>query len=87
MVILASILLMVFLLETDNAGMQFLVDFQLSICWALLIGTYSLLAAIIFDLTTPFSGMFSSVTVADVDTEALRAYALKLENDPSITAD
>eukprot|EP00978_Attheya_sp_CCMP212_P003775 scaffold8023_cov54-Attheya_sp.AAC.3 len=87
MCILASILLMVFLLETDNAGMQFLVDFQLSICWALLVGTYSLLAAIIFDLTTPFSGMFSSVTVADVDTEELRAYALKLENDPFITAD
>ena len=50
MIVLASALLFIFLLETDNGAMQFLIDFQLSICWALLIGAYSLLAAVIIDL-------------------------------------
>lgn len=50
MVVLAGALLLIFLLETDNGSMQFLIEFQLSICWALLLGAYSLLAAVIVDL-------------------------------------
>ena len=50
MVLLAASLLFIFLLQTDNDSMQFLIDFQLSICWALLNGAYSLLAAVIVDL-------------------------------------
>ena len=56
MSILASMLLFIFLLETDNSAMQFLLEFQLSICWGLLVGAYSLLAVVVFDLTTPFTG-------------------------------
>jgi hypothetical protein len=50
MVVLAFALLFVFLLQTDNDTLQFLIDFQLSICWALLVGSYALLAAVIWDL-------------------------------------
>lgn len=59
MVALAGTILFVFLLETDQDAMQYLLGFQLGICWALLIGTYSLLAVVIFDLATPFAGEFS----------------------------
>ena len=58
MVALAVTILFVFLLETDQDAVQFLLGFQLSICWALLVGTYSLLAVVIYDLTTPFAGVF-----------------------------
>jgi len=59
MVTLASTILFVFLLETDQNAMQYLLGFQLSICWSLLIGTYSLLAVVIYDLSTPFTGDFN----------------------------
>jgi len=58
MISLASTILFVFLLETDQDAVQFLLGFQLSICWALLVGTYSLLAVVIYDLSTPFEGNF-----------------------------
>jgi hypothetical protein len=57
MVVLAFGLLFVFLLQTDNGTMQFLIDFQLSICWALLIGSYALLAAVIWDLRSVASNL------------------------------
>ena len=50
MAVLGIALLFIFLLETDNDTLLYLIDFQLSICWALLIGAYSLLAAVILDL-------------------------------------
>ena len=50
MTVLGAALLFIFLLQTDNGVTQFLIEFQLSICWALLIGAYSLLAAVIVDL-------------------------------------
>eukprot|EP00977_Amphora_coffeiformis_P019016 scaffold6856_cov156-Amphora_coffeaeformis.AAC.9 len=59
MITLASTILFVFLLETDQDAMQYLLGFQLSICWALLVGTYSLLAVVIYDLSTPFTGEFN----------------------------
>jgi Protein of unknown function (DUF4239) len=60
LVLLACSMLFVFLLQTDNTAMQFLLDFQLAIAWALLIGVYSLLGVVIYDLATPFSGIFSA---------------------------
>jgi len=65
MVALACTILFVFLLETDQDAMQFLLGFQLSICWALLVGTYSLLAVVIYDLSTPFEGTFSVFPTVD----------------------
>jgi Protein of unknown function (DUF4239) len=78
-VILACTLLFVFLLETDQEAMQFLVGFQLSLCWALLIGTYSMLGAIIFDLTTPFTGVFTAYKGTAEDMDRARAYALAMD--------
>jgi Protein of unknown function (DUF4239) len=57
--VLAMTLLFVFLWETDQTVMQYLLKFQLSICWAVLIASYTMLGVLIYDLTTPFSGMFS----------------------------
>jgi Protein of unknown function (DUF4239) len=73
---LASILLFVFLLETDQDAMQYLVGFQLSICWAMLVGTYSMLGIVIYDLATPFSGFFSILNGEALDINRVRAYAL-----------
>jgi Protein of unknown function (DUF4239) len=85
--ILACTLLFVFLLETDQEAMQFLVGFQLSLCWSLLIGTYSMLGVIIFDLSTPFTGVFSVMKGTEGDLERASAYALAkdrlLTNDPT----
>lgn len=50
MSVLGAALLFIFLLQTDNGAVQFLIQFQLSICWALLIFAYSLLAAVILEL-------------------------------------
>jgi Protein of unknown function (DUF4239) len=63
--LLATTLLFVFLLETDNDTLQFLLDFQLSICWALLIGSYSMLGVIIYDLNRPFTGIFTTMKGVD----------------------
>jgi len=84
MVALASTILFVFLLETDQDSMQYLLGFQLSICWALLVGTYALLAVVVYDLLTPFSGSFSVWRSNDKDDslERLRRNFLPdLEND------
>jgi hypothetical protein len=63
--LLAATLLFVFLLESDNDTLQFLLDFQLSICWALLIGSYSMLGVIIYDLSSPFTGIFTTMKGVD----------------------
>jgi Protein of unknown function (DUF4239) len=74
MVLLACSMLFVFLLQTDNTAMQFLLDFQLAIAWALLIGAYSLLGVVIYDLATPFSGIFSNSQDATLMVDSLRVY-------------
>lgn len=79
MVILAAALLFVFLLETDQEAMQFLVGFQLSLCWALLIGTYAMLGVVMYDLATPFTGFFSVVKGSANDRNQTRSYALALD--------
>ena len=72
---LAATLLTVFLLETDRDVLQFLVGFQLSLCWGLLIGTYSMLAVIMYDLSTPFSGVFRVLRPHDSSFERIFEYA------------
>lgn len=74
-VILAATLLFVFLLETDQTTLQFLLGFQLSICWALLVGTFSTLSAVIFDLSSPFTGMFSIMERSQVRIADMKHYA------------
>jgi hypothetical protein len=74
MVLLAFSMLFVFLLQTDNTAMQFLLDFQLAIAWALLIGVFSILGVVIYDLDTPFSGIFSSARDANLMVDSLRVY-------------
>ena len=74
MILLAGSLLFLFLLQTDNAAMQFLLDFQLAIAWSLLIGVYTLLGAVIYDLATPFSGIFSVSRETTFMVDALRVY-------------
>jgi hypothetical protein len=78
-VALASTILFVFLLETDQNAMQFLLGFELSICWALLIGTYALLGVVIYDLSTPFSGIFRSLQMTAEDMESVKAYAMAVD--------
>ena len=81
MVAMAITILFVFLLETDQDAVQFLLGFQLSICWALLVGTYSLLAVVIYDLTTPFVGVFR-VMVGDQTSTHRRELAHALLAQP-----
>lgn len=78
MVLLAVTLLFVFLLETSTPAQAdsnaTLLTFQLRICWAVLIGTYTMLAVVIYDLCTPWSGIFQ--TVPTLDLEDVELYAL-----------
>jgi hypothetical protein len=67
--VLAITILFVFLLETNQSAMQFLLGFQLSICWALLIGSYALLAVIIYDLFSPFTGIFNTIAISSDESE------------------
>lgn len=84
MVALACTILFVFLLETDQNAVQFLLGFQLSICWALLVGTYSLLAVVIYDLSTPFAGNFR-VLVGQTGSSQQRELAELLSSTTNIS--
>jgi Protein of unknown function (DUF4239) len=78
-ILLACSSLFVFLLQTDNTAMQFLLDFQLAIAWALLIGVYSILGVVIYDLATPFSGIFRTSQDANLMVDSLRVYTDRKE--------
>jgi hypothetical protein len=80
-VILAATLLFVFLLETDQTTLQFLLGFQLSICWALLVGTFSMLSAVIYDLASPFTGIFSIMERSQVRIADMKQYAFSSSED------
>ena len=55
---LALAICLIFLLETDLDVVLFLAGFQLGICWSLLVGTFSMLAMVCYDMSNPFSGIF-----------------------------
>jgi hypothetical protein len=46
----------IFLFLTDKPALQFLGNFQLRVCWAMLLGCFSMLTVTIVDLTTPLQG-------------------------------
>ena len=56
--LLALSILIIFLVESDKSALQYLGGFQLRLCWAILIGTFSMLASVIYDLTTPLTGSY-----------------------------
>lgn len=56
--ILALAICVIFLMLTDKSALLFLGGFQLRMCWSMLIGTFAMLAVVIYDLNTPLSGVF-----------------------------
>ena len=59
--ILGLAILFIFLVLTDKTALLFLGGFQLRMCWAMLIGTLSMLLVVIVDLNSPLSGAFQIV--------------------------
>jgi hypothetical protein len=55
---LAISICVVFLMETDQVLLVFLNAVQLRILWTILVGTFSALAVVIFDLGNPFRGSY-----------------------------
>jgi hypothetical protein len=47
----------------------FLGAFQLRTCWAILVGTISVLFCVIYDLNTPLQGMMSITTTTTTTTD------------------
>ncbi|KAL3938491.1 MAG: hypothetical protein SGBAC_006607 [Bacillariaceae sp.] len=47
---------LIFLILTDKPSLLFLGDFQLRVCWSILLGSFSMLAVTIVDLITPLQG-------------------------------
>jgi hypothetical protein len=56
--ILAGAILFIFLVLTDKTALAFLGGFQLRLCWSMLIGTFTMLGIVIYDLNSPLSGAF-----------------------------
>jgi hypothetical protein len=56
---LGSSICLIFLIETDRDLMFFLAGFQLRILWSMLIGTFAMMAAVIYDLANPFGGSYN----------------------------
>eukprot|EP00980_Cylindrotheca_fusiformis_P003687 scaffold818_cov136-Cylindrotheca_fusiformis.AAC.53 len=48
----------IFLFLTDKPALQFLGGFQLRVCWAMLLGCFSMLGVTIVDLITPLQGSY-----------------------------
>ena len=66
--ILALAICTTFLVLTDKTALQFLGGFQLRLCWSMLVGTFAMLAVVIYDLNTPLSGVFQVGTTAEPKT-------------------
>lgn len=54
--LLAFAICTVFFILTDRSALMFLGAFQLRTCWAILVGTISVLFCVIYDLNTPLQG-------------------------------
>ena len=59
LLVLASCICLVFLIETDRDLIFFLAGFQLRLLWSILIGIFAMMASVIFDLESPFSGSYN----------------------------
>jgi len=76
--ILAASICISFLIESDQALLIFLNAVQLRVLWSMLIGTFSALAVVSYDLEDPFRGSYQisgSVTQFYTIRDALRASA------------
>lgn len=56
--LLAMGILLTFLIQTDYSALLFLGGLQLRLCWAMLIGTITMLGIVIYDLNMPLSGTY-----------------------------
>mmetsp|Transcript_18128 Transcript_18128/g.51610 ORF Transcript_18128/g.51610 Transcript_18128/m.51610 type:complete len:442 (+) Transcript_18128:2-1327(+) len=56
--VLASAILVAFLMETNQELLVFLNAVQLRMLWSILVGTFSALAVVIYDLSDPFTGSY-----------------------------
>jgi hypothetical protein len=56
--LLALAICTIFLVLTDMPALLFLGGFQLRMCWSMLIGTFTMLAVVLYDLNTPMSGAY-----------------------------
>ncbi|KAG7366626.1 DUF4239 domain containing protein [Nitzschia inconspicua] len=63
--LLAFAICTVFFILTDRSALIFLGAFQLRTCWAILVGTISVLFCVIYDLNTPLQGVFQIVKQPD----------------------
>lgn len=72
--VLAVSVCLVFLVETYRDVLFFLAAFQLKGMWALLLGVFSLLAVVIYDLNTPFAGTYNIVRVSEEDVLRVMEY-------------
>jgi hypothetical protein len=63
--LLAAAICTVFFIITDRSALIFLGAFQLRTCWAILVGTISVLFCVIYDLNTPLQGVFQIVKEPD----------------------
>jgi hypothetical protein len=78
---LASSICFIFLLETDRDLIFFLAGFQLRILWSVLIGTFAMMAAVIYDLSNPFGGSYSVADMSDHQLESIKQYvSISLED-------
>jgi hypothetical protein len=67
--LLAFAICTVFFILTDRSALIFLGALQLRTCWAMLVGTISVLFCVIYDLNTPLQGMMSITTTTTTTTD------------------
>jgi hypothetical protein len=70
--VLAASVCLAFLVQTDRNLLFFLAAFQLKALWALLLGVFSLLAVVIYDLNTPFEGTYTVLRFSDHDLQRIK---------------
>jgi hypothetical protein len=58
-------MLLVFLMETDRSLILFLNSFQLRLTWGILVGTFTSISCIGFDLANPFIGTYQVPDILD----------------------
>lgn len=75
LVVLASCICLVFLVETDRDLIFFLAGFQLRLLWSILIGIFAMMASVIYDLESPFGGSYN-VSVLVTSTVVLKCNML-----------
>jgi hypothetical protein len=56
--LLGGAICVIFLVLTNNPATRFLALFQLRLCWTILIGSFSMLSVVLYDLNLPFEGTY-----------------------------